>query len=59
MSDEINDGDVVKLKSGGPPLTVAAIASNGTATVIWFDDDGTFHETCINANYLAHSAPFD
>ena len=50
MADEIKPGNVVKVKSGGPNMTVSAISDNlGTETVwcSWFDDknknqSGTF-----------------
>jgi uncharacterized protein YodC (DUF2158 family) len=39
MSEEINAGDTVKLKSGGPPMTVDSI-DNRTAWCSWFDSKG-------------------
>lgn len=30
-------GDIVKLKSGGPPMTVTDLAYPGLADVAWFD----------------------
>jgi uncharacterized protein YodC (DUF2158 family) len=40
MSDEIKEGEVAVLKSGGPPMTVTSIAENYgvmTAWCSWFD----------------------
>ncbi len=41
--EEIKTGDVVKLKSGGPEMTVTWIDTSGTetkASVAWFGVDG-------------------
>jgi len=41
----IEPGDVVTLKSGGQPMTVAAVDDNG-AECLWIGDDGElFRET--------------
>lgn len=47
MPDEIKVGDVVKLKSGGPDMTVEEIAKSGmtgtgplAAWCAWFDSKG-------------------
>jgi uncharacterized protein YodC (DUF2158 family) len=37
MADEFKAGDVVKLKSSGPLMTVISVA-NGEADCEWFDD---------------------
>jgi len=37
-------GDVVRLKSGGPQVTVKAITSDGLASCIWFDPNGQYHQ---------------
>lgn len=39
---EFDVGDVVRLKSGGPPMTVEAI-EGGAARVVWFDDQHLTH----------------
>lgn len=36
MADEIKAGDIVMLKSGGPPMTVAWV-EDGKAYCEWFD----------------------
>lgn len=37
-------GDVVRLKSGGPQVTVKALTSDGLASCIWFDPNGQYHQ---------------
>ena len=37
MADEIKVGDVVKLKSGGPPMTVEGVGATGGLNCAWFD----------------------
>ena len=36
-------GDVVRLNSGGPQMTVIHLGGNGDLTVAWFDQDDHFH----------------
>lgn len=37
MADEFNLGDIVKLKSGGPPMTITGIRGDGrNVTCTWF-----------------------
>lgn len=36
MSEKIEAGDVVELKSGGPRMTVCEVDGDGMADVIWF-----------------------
>jgi uncharacterized protein YodC (DUF2158 family) len=38
MADEITEGSVVRLKSGGPTMTVTKMLSGGQAHCKWFDD---------------------
>ena len=50
MRDE--KGDVVKLKSGGPDMTVSAIKKDGIFEVVYFDLTGklqvnSFHGVCL------------
>lgn len=41
----LTPGDVVMLKSGGHPLTVASVTDD-TASCVWMSDDGVlFHDT--------------
>ena len=41
MADQFNPGDVAILKSGGPPMTVAQVGSDGRFWCQWFDTKGT------------------
>ena len=34
---EFNEGDVVRLKSGGPPMTITEIDATGECYCRWFD----------------------
>jgi len=36
--EKFKKGDVVILKSGGPPMTVARYMENGRVACIWFDE---------------------
>lgn len=45
-------GDVVRLKSGGPQVTVKAITSDGLASCIWFDPNGQYHQLPVPASCL-------
>jgi len=36
---DLKKGDVVKLKSGSPAMTVEDVASDGTLSCVWYDDD--------------------
>lgn len=41
--DEIVVGSVVRLKSGGPEMTVEAINNSGSLTCVWFNEtDGGY-----------------
>lgn len=37
-------GDVVRLKSGGPHVTVKAITADGLASCLWFTVNGQYHQ---------------
>jgi uncharacterized protein YodC (DUF2158 family) len=45
-------GDVVRLKSGGPPMTVEAIEGS-TARVVWIDDKQQTHRESFPSETLA------
>jgi uncharacterized protein YodC (DUF2158 family) len=36
--NEFKIGDVVQLKSGGPPMTIARFLENGAAVCVWFNE---------------------
>ena len=67
MSDEIAVGDVVRLKSGGPTMTVAQIAKTQFATELsvwceWFDEKnkaqkGTFSLVAVEKASLQDDLP--
>ena len=38
--EEVKVGDVVKLVSGGCPMTIALVHDNGMVTCVWFTPDG-------------------
>ncbi len=37
MAYDLNPGDIVRLRSGGPAMTVNAIEHDGRVWTIWFD----------------------
>jgi len=45
-------GDVVRLKSGGPEMTVKNITPEGFVSCIWFDPDGQYDQTTMPASCL-------
>ena len=52
MSDVLNPGDVVQLKSGGPKMTVVSIYEHegeSHATCEWFDDNDKPHHRSFHA----------
>jgi uncharacterized protein YodC (DUF2158 family) len=48
----IEVGDVVRLKSGGPRMTVAIIDSPQTAQVVWFENPGNLRTAKVTINSL-------
>ncbi len=38
--EPIKDGDVVRLKSGGPKMTVVSVSAKGEVECSWFDKKG-------------------
>ena len=64
---EVMSGDVVRLKSGGPLMTVERVfdREHPFARCIWFDARGTVHSAClelaaldlVNLEWPVSSAP--
>jgi uncharacterized protein YodC (DUF2158 family) len=42
MPKQFKRGDLVRLRSGGPPMTVSSVDGD-EAAVIWFDERGRLH----------------
>ena len=45
-------GDVVRLKSGGPDITVKSLTSDGLVSCIWFTVNGQYHQLPMPASCL-------
>jgi uncharacterized protein YodC (DUF2158 family) len=45
-------GDVVRLKSGGPDMTVKSLTSDGLVSCIWFTVNGQYHQIPMPAASL-------
>ena len=55
MSNELKAlevGDVVKIKSGGPAMTVLQVASPQTVKVVWFDSSQSLRTAEVTINSL-------
>jgi len=39
-SDDLEPGDIVALRSGGPDMTVMEIYQDGTVRCFWMNDEG-------------------
>lgn len=40
MAEQLKKGDIVRLKSGSPKMTVDVVASDGKVFCVWFLQDG-------------------
>lgn len=50
----LRPGDVVRLKSGGPNMTVnIAHAADDDIQCVWYNSDGTYHTHCFSEACLA------
>lgn len=49
-------GDVVRLKTGSPNMTVTGIDDNGWATCVWFTESPAYQ---YQAGYGGWSGPFE
>lgn len=45
--EEPNVGDVVGLKSGGPPMTIEKIQSDNTIICIWFREGEIYRKSFV------------
>ena len=46
MKDDLMEiGDIVRLKSGGPKMTIVSIDESAGASCTWFDRNGKRHES--------------
>jgi uncharacterized protein YodC (DUF2158 family) len=48
-------GDIVRIKSGGAPMTVLQVASPQTVKVIWFDAQLSLRTAEVTINALTRS----
>ena len=46
------EGMLVELKSGGPPMTVECVRSNGWVEVSWFNGEAFLSRDCFNPKTL-------
>ncbi len=53
----MNEGDVVKLRSGGPMMTVKAIQGVAWTVCVWFDDKAQYHEQAFLNESLVMERP--
>lgn len=51
----LEKGDIVRLRSGGPIMTVFGVAQSGLVSAIWFTPDGLLHTGSFEPETL--SAP--
>jgi uncharacterized protein YodC (DUF2158 family) len=51
---ELKVGDVVRLKAGGPRMTVEAIHSEGTVGCVWFQASFIGHDADGDPEWLYH-----
>ena len=62
MTDSFKPGDVVRLKSGGPAMTVLMVHNNAFARLAWFDGEklvvrGNTSEELLPLDALEHVKP--
>lgn len=52
MSTQYDQGDVVRLKSGGPKMTVREEKQDGKILCSWFDRNGKLHSEAFPAQLV-------
>ncbi|NNJ67622.1 MAG: DUF2158 domain-containing protein [Boseongicola sp.] len=52
-------GDVVRLKSGGPPMTVESVVSGDVATCVWFSEERKFNTMFVMSTLVATTVDAD
>ena len=62
MTDSFKPGDVVRLKSGGPPMTILVVHNNAFARLAWFEGEklvvrGNTSEELLPLDALEHVQP--
>jgi uncharacterized protein YodC (DUF2158 family) len=55
--DNLQRGDVVQLKSGGPVMTINALQSEGSVVCQWFDSTGALKSGFFKAEQLRKAEP--
>jgi len=54
--DEFKPGDIVRLKSGGPPMTIESLDKKDGFLCLWFDE-GQLEDAVLAAVVLVPVAP--
>ena len=52
----ISVGDVVRLKSGGPAMTVESVISGDVVTCVWFSEERKFNTFFVASTLTAATA---
>ena len=58
MNDAIEEGDIVRLRSGGPPMSVQTVTPDGIECM-WFDSDGRLQEKIFHPGTLQKNSDHD
>jgi len=58
MSEGFKSGDVVRLKSGGPEMTVRSLRGDGIVLCTWFDMREALKEESLPQVVLKAAVPF-
>ena len=53
---EISVGDVVRLKSGGPSMTVEGVISGDVVNCVWFSDERKYNTFFVASTLTAATA---